>query len=116
MRGSIFGKQTESFGGNALALLLWDNHDAHFGPLVQRLVVLQIDETDAAAIGRLDDEAKLTVAEDVVAALGNVLLQGEMGERNRSLAQRPQRGVVLYEVHQVEVLRLNCPQSQSLTL
>ena len=64
MRGSVFGKQTEGFGGNALALLLRNNHDAHFSPLVHRLVVLQIDETDAAAIGRLNDEAKLTVAED----------------------------------------------------
>ena len=64
MRGSIFGKQTEGFGSDALALLLKNNHDAHFSPLVQRLVVLQIDETDAAAIGRLNDEAKLTVAED----------------------------------------------------
>ena len=81
----IIGKQTKGFAGIAQPLLLWNHNDSHFSTMMLRVILLQIDKANANAIGRFNDEPKLTVVEEVVAALGDVLLEGKMGEGNGGL-------------------------------
>ena len=42
--------------------------------------MLKVNEADTDAVGLLDDETKLTVVEEVVVALGNILPEGIVGK------------------------------------
>ena len=112
MDGDISCKQTKGFCGEALPLLFGRHDDAYLGTMVLGIVVLQIDEAYAYAISLLDDKPQLPVVEEVVRALGYVLLEGEVRERHEGLSTRPQLCVILNEIHQVEVFRLDSSQLQ----
>ena len=56
MGGDITSQQTKGFRSQALTLLLGHHDNPHFGAMVQRTVVLQIDKANAHTIGLLNDE------------------------------------------------------------
>ena len=84
--------------------------------MMLRVVLLQIDKTDAVSVGSFKNETKLAVVEEVVCALGNILLEGIVRERHGSLSELPQPGIVLDKIHQVEVFGLYRSQFQLVTL
>lgn len=112
--GAVFAQQRECLGGQPLPLPLGQEDDAHLGPQVAGMEVLEVDEALDNAVGSLDDEPQLTVLVDVVLTLGNKLPEGIGREGGGGLALGPQAGVVLDEVHQVEVFGFGGPQRDSL--
>ena len=91
-------------------MLFGHDYNAHFSSMVLGIIVLQIDEAYTHTVGFLDDETQLPIVEKVVCALGNVLFEGIMREWHRCLPAAPQLGIVLDEIHEVEVFRLDSSQ------
>ena len=112
----IIGKQTKGIAGIAQPLLFRNHNDSHFGTMMLRVVLLQIDKTYAVSVGSFKNETKLAVVEKVVSTLGDILLEGIVLERHGSLSELPQLSIVLDEIHQVEVFGLYRSQFQLVTL
>ena len=90
-------------------LALTHEHNAHLGPLMLMVIVLQVDEAHGDTLRQGYGQAHRLILEEVVGALLDVLPEYMRRVRHRGIGAFPQAGIVLQQAHHLQVLRLHSP-------
>jgi hypothetical protein len=103
----ILAEQAECVGSDALPLPFRKQDDAHLGTQMAGLEILQIHEALGDSVAPFDAKTKLSVPIDVIVCSGKELAKGMCREGHGGQPVGPETGVVLHEIHRVEIFRLH---------
>ena len=113
----IAAKRLDRLTGIAsTTILLVGNQDPDAGTSMQRIVAKQIDRPDGSPLLVLDDEALLAGLRQVELLFIQKATQRMAREGHQRTTHRPNSRVVLPPIHQLDILRLDRPQTDRFPL
>ena len=105
----IVCQEAQGTPGQPQMLALTHEYNAHLGPLMLMVIVLQVDEAHGDTLRQGYRQAHRLVLEEVVGTLLDVLPEHMRRVRHRGIGAFPQAGIVLQQAHHLQVFGFHSP-------